>query len=393
MMLKTASNKKKILLVDDDRSATDTLAMLFETRGYDVTVANSGEEALQKVSSSTDLILLDIILPDLEGFQVCRKLKENSETSHISIIILTGRVLTKDIVEGLYLGADDYLTKPFEYEELVARMEAVMRRSPFLNRQSSVSNGEEDVVLELRQIIDDELITPYFQPIFLFEPFELFGFETLSRPQTDSMLSAPELLFKAAIQYGVYQDIELLVWKKAIGYIAQHLDGKKLFLNCNPYLVEGSKFEAIKSLFDESNIKIEDVYLEITERSAVTNFKAFYQNLHAFRNYGFNFAIDDVGGGYASLESIVRTRPEVVKIDRHIVNELKNDALRRSVVKFIVALCREHNILSIAEGIETLEDYKAVKDLGVDAGQGYFFRKPESYIDANAGIIAKMGRI
>jgi len=380
--------------VDDDRGATDTLTMLFETRGYDVTVANSGKEALQKVSSSTDLILLDIILPDLEGFQVCRKLKESSKTSHISIIILTGgQVLTKDIVEGLYLGADDYLTKPFEYEELVARMEAVMRRHPFLNRQSSVSNLEEDVVLELRQIIDDELIIPYFQPIFLFEPFELYGFEALSRPQTDTMLSAPELLFKAAIQYGVYHDLELLAWKKAIMYASERLDGKKLFLNCNPYLVEGSKFTAIKSLFDESNIKIEDVYLEITERSAVTNFKAFYKDLCAFRDYGFKFAVDDVGGGYASLESIVEIRPEVVKIDRHIVNELKNDALRRSIVKFIVALCREHNILSIAEGIETLEDYKAVKELGVDAGQGYFFRKPKPHIDANAGIIAKIGCI
>jgi len=389
-MLKTASNKKKILLVDDDRGTTDTLTMLFETRGYDVTVANSGEEALQKVSSSTDLILLDIILPDLEGFQVCRKLRENSETSHISIIILTGKLLTKDIVEGLYLGADDYLTKPFEYEELVARMEAVMRRRPLLNRQSSSSNGEEDVVLELRQIIDGELITPYFQPIFLLEPFELYGFEALSRPQTDTMLSAPDLLFKAAIQYGVYQDLELLVWKKAIMYAAEHLNGKKLFLNCNPYLVQGSKFATIKSLFEKSDINITDVYLEITERSAVTNFKAFYQDLHTFREYGFKFAVDDVGGGYASLESIVETRPEVVKIDRHIVNELKSDALRRSIVKFIVALCREHNILSIAEGIETLDDYKAVRDLGVDAGQGYFFRKPEPHIDANEGIISKI---
>ena len=115
--------------------------------------------------------------------------------------------------------------------------------------------------------------------------------------------------------------------------------------------------------------------------------------MQAFRNHGFNFAVDDVGGGYASLESIVRTRPEVVKIDRHIVNELRNDALRRSVVKFIVALCREHNILSIAEGIETLEDFKAVKELGVDAGQGYFFCKPEPHIDANEGIVAKMGRV
>jgi len=115
-MIRAANTKKKILLVDDDRSITDTLSMLFETRGYDVTVAVSGKEALQKAKNTTDLILLDISLPDLEGFQICRKLRENSETSHISIIILTGKQLTQDIVEGLYLGADDYCTKPFEFE-------------------------------------------------------------------------------------------------------------------------------------------------------------------------------------------------------------------------------------------------------------------------------------
>ena len=135
-MLKTAKEKKQILLVDDDRCTTDTLAMLFETRGYDVTVARSGREALQIADNTLDLILMDVILPDGEGFNVCRRLKEGKETRNVSIIILTGKVLTHDIVEGLYLGADDYLAKPFEYEELVARMEAVMRRGTRTDRKS-----------------------------------------------------------------------------------------------------------------------------------------------------------------------------------------------------------------------------------------------------------------
>ena len=392
-MLKAAINKKNILLVDSDRGTTDTLTMLFEMRGYHVTVANSGEEALQKISSSIDLVLLDIVLPDLEGSLICRKLRENDETSHVAIIILTAKLLTQDIVEGLYLGADDYLTKPLEYEELVARMEAVMRRSPFLNHQNSISNGEEEIVFELRKIIDGELIVPYFQPIFLFNPFTLYGFEALSRPQTSSMLRAPDLLFKAALQYGVYQDLELLAWKKALALASKHLNGNKLFLNCNPYLVKGSKFSDIKSLFKGNNVNVHDVYLEITERSQITNFKAFYKDLSVYRDFGFKFAIDDVGGGYASLESIVETRPEVVKIDQHIVNELKSDDLRRSIVKFIVGFCKEHSILSIAEGIETKEDFLAVRDLGVDAGQGYFFHKPSPHMDTSNKIAEKFKSI
>ena len=375
-MITVADSKKQILLVDDDRSVTDMLKVLFESRGYKVTVANSGREALQKATRSTDLVLLDIVLPDQEGFFVCRRLKENKETAHVAIIILTAKLLTQDIVEGLYLGADDYLTKPFEYEELIARMEAVMRRRS--NKDTSVCDvsAQDEIIVELRQIIDDELITPFFQPIFYLQPFKLIGFESLSRPKTKTILSSPELLFKSALQYGVYPDIELLAWKKTLEYVAKHGNGEKLFLNCNPYLVEGAKFPTIKAMFKKAGVDPQNVYLEITERSAISNFKEFYKCLKDYRSYGFKFAVDDVGGGYASLESIIETRPEVVKIDRHIVHKMDTDALRRSIVKFIVSFCKEHGMMSVAEGIETKADFDVAKQLGVDAGQGYYFHKP-----------------
>lgn len=389
-MTKVADNKKQILLVDDDKTVTDVLTILFETRGYKVTVANSGREALEKATRNTDLILLDVILPDREGFQICKTIKEAKETAHIKIIMLTGKTLTQDVVEGLYLGADDYLTKPFEYEELVARMEAVMRRSNSEGANDDSFNGQGDIICELRKIIDDELITPYFQPIFYLNPLKLIGFESLSRPKTNSILSAPDLLFKYAIKYGVYQDIEMLAWKKTLEYAAAKNNGKKLFLNCNPYLIEGSKFWEIKNLFEKAGIDPQNVYLEITERSAITNFKKFYEDLNVYRDYGFNFAIDDVGGGYASLEAIIETRPEVVKIDRHIVHKMSEDSLRRSIVKFIVSLCKEHNIMSLAEGIEIKDDFEIAKQLGVDAGQGYYFQKPAPGFMTSDEIISKM---
>ncbi|MCB9721373.1 MAG: EAL domain-containing protein [Candidatus Omnitrophica bacterium] len=383
-MLKGNASKKRILLVDDDRAVSQMLTMLLETRGYEVLNAFSGAEALEKADESTDLILLDLILPDEEGFDVCRKLKEQPKTADVPIIILSARVLSGDIVEGLYLGADDYLTKPFEYEELVARMEAVMRRGSLFHNGSSKSNGDEEVVRELRRIIEEERITPFYQPIFLLKPFKLFGLEALCRPNTESMLANPELLFKAAIKYGCYQDLELLSWKKAIAYASEYLHNEFLFLNCNPYLIEGPKFLSIKSLFENCGFSIGNVVLEITERSEVGDFKEFYTQLGRFREQGFKFAVDDVGGGYASLESIVETKPEVVKIDRHIINNLDSDPYKRSIVKFVVAFCRENNIFSIAEGIETKEDLQKVIEIGVDAAQGYYLSKPSPEINIKA---------
>ena len=141
-MIQKVSDKKTILLVDDDPLATQTLAMLLETRGYDVDIANSGREAFEKITDTIDLILLDLVLPDRGGFEICRRLKEDQITKQIPIIILSAKLLSEDIVEGLYLGADDYLTKPFEYEELVARMEAVMRRGPILKNSRLASHQE-----------------------------------------------------------------------------------------------------------------------------------------------------------------------------------------------------------------------------------------------------------
>ncbi|HLF18001.1 MAG TPA: EAL domain-containing protein [Candidatus Omnitrophota bacterium] len=379
-MINKINLKKHILLVDDDASVSQMLSMLLESRGYEVDVVGSGKEALQKIASHIDLVLLDIVLPDQDGFDVCRKLKENEDSRHIPIIIQSAKMLPENIVEGLYLGADDYLVKPFEFEELVARMEAVLRRSAPFRDGKLVSQGEEAIIRELRTIIDDGLIIPFFQPIVQLQPFRLIGFEAFCRPKTQSMLANPELLFKAALQFGLYQEMEMASWKKAIEYASRILTNEKLFLNCNPYFVEGPRFLTIKSLFEQSKIKIENVILEITERSAVTDFKIFFDHLKRFREYGFKFAVDDVGGGYASLESIVQTRPEIVKIDRHIVNNLHADSFKKSIVKFITSFCKENNILCIAEGIETKQDLLTLIDLGVDAGQGYYLSQPAPYI-------------
>ena len=382
-MIDKISKKKHILLVDDDTSVTKMLCMLLETRGYDVDVANTAQEAFQQISPKTDLVILDLTLPDIDGFDVCRRFKQQSDTKTIPIVMLSAKVMCGDIVEGLYLGADDYLTKPFEYEELVARMEAVMRR--FIGRPHFVPNdtqrGQDNIIRELRKIIQGELIVPYFQPIYYFDSLKLVGLEALSRPKTSSILSNPELLFKAAIQYGFYQEMEIVAWRKALEYANEKLPDTHLFLNCNPYLVEGPKFLTVKSLFDQWKIQVQRVVLEITERSAISDFRIFYEHLRRYREYGFKFAVDDVGGGYASLESIVETKPEVVKIDRHIVDHLDSDMFKQSIVKFIVAFCRENNILSIAEGIERREDYEVLKKLGVDAGQGYFLFRPSPEIN------------
>lgn len=118
--------KGKILVVDDDHNICELLRLYIEKEGYDIEIANDGGEALSKFHEThPDLVMLDIMLPILDGWQVCREIRKTSQTP---IIMLTAKGEVFDKVLGLELGADDYVVKPFEAKEIIARIKAVLRR-------------------------------------------------------------------------------------------------------------------------------------------------------------------------------------------------------------------------------------------------------------------------
>ncbi len=120
-------NNEKILVVDDDTNICELLRLYLEKEGYSVTIANDGMTAVKTFPQlQPDLTLLDIMLPQLDGWQVCREIRKYSNKP---IIMLTAKGETFDKVLGLELGADDYVTKPFDTKEVVARIKAVLRRS------------------------------------------------------------------------------------------------------------------------------------------------------------------------------------------------------------------------------------------------------------------------
>ena len=116
----------KLLLVDDDIELTELLSTLLELEGFDVETANNGLEALQKLNESYKLVLLDVMMPKLNGIET---LKEIRKVSNVPVMMLTARGEDIDRVLGLELGADDYLSKPFNDRELIARIKAILRRS------------------------------------------------------------------------------------------------------------------------------------------------------------------------------------------------------------------------------------------------------------------------
>ena len=138
----------KILLVDDDRELTSLLKELLEMEGFDVLVAGDGEQALALIDSTVDLLLLDVMMPKKNGIDTLKELRQQHQTP---VIMLTARGSELDRVLGLELGADDYLPKPFNDRELVARIRAILRRSNWSEQQQQ-QHDNSSPTLEVDQL-------------------------------------------------------------------------------------------------------------------------------------------------------------------------------------------------------------------------------------------------
>lgn len=138
--------KESIFIIEDDKNILEVLRFNLAKERYQVDYSEDGETGLLKIASKTpDLVLLDLMLPGIDGLEVCRRLKSDVKTSGVYIIILTAKGEEADIVAGLELGADDYITKPFSTRVLLARIRAVLRRNK--------ANVSEDGVIKIKELL------------------------------------------------------------------------------------------------------------------------------------------------------------------------------------------------------------------------------------------------
>ena len=138
--------KKKLLIIEDDKKIVKLLTQYLTNFGYEVISSFVPEEGLKLFSkNSPDLVILDIMMPDMDGFEVCRRIRKDSNTP---IIMLTARGDLSDKVVGLELGADDYLPKPFEPRELVARIQSILRRAEGISSSKKIKQGNIEVDLD-----------------------------------------------------------------------------------------------------------------------------------------------------------------------------------------------------------------------------------------------------
>ncbi|MCP5024904.1 MAG: response regulator transcription factor, partial [Actinomycetia bacterium] len=133
---------ERLLVVDDEENLRTMLCAALRHHGFEISDASNGRDALAAIEETKpDLVVLDVMMPDLDGFEVCRRLR--ADNNHTPVLFLTARDSTEDKVRGLTLGGDDYLEKPFSLEELVARVSAILRRSGAVGNDTSALELED----------------------------------------------------------------------------------------------------------------------------------------------------------------------------------------------------------------------------------------------------------
>ncbi|MEM4592798.1 MAG: EAL domain-containing protein [Sulfolobales archaeon] len=231
---------------------------------------------------------------------------------------------------------------------------------------------------EYLEVLENNRLTVYFHPI-VDKDFNVVGQECLVRGvRSDGSIIPPAFLFEKAEKTQTLFFLDRACREVSIKTAAiKGLRDELVFINFIPTSIYDPRFclqttikWAYQLEFNPSN-----VIFEVVESQKVSDIRHLSNILEYYKANGFRVALDDVGTGYSSLEMLVNLRPNFIKIDREIVRDIHHDPLRQSIVKALVQICRENDILLLAEGIEKEEEFSYLKDM-VDYFQGFYFAKP-----------------
>jgi EAL domain-containing protein (putative c-di-GMP-specific phosphodiesterase class I)/DNA-binding response OmpR family regulator len=553
-----------VLIADDDEEVALLLRTYLKSLDCEIVVAHDGEEALAIAQSRLPaVVLLDVIMPKRSGWEVCQALKAVQRTSHIGVILVTGRGDVKDRLTGLQVGADDYLVKPFDRNEVVKRVQLVLQRSQesakrgsgeagrnavealLLDRATALptlplvldrvkemvieqgeigivfvdveqfesieaeygwaffdemlcnvgqvltseararfgnslvacnrvggssfyifyetrgqdllaENASERVVNELRErlvettrkrfpglhgsnigffvgstridyrpqvrlerqiyagmqtaadavrdaeqqrkkqltrelrdIIRRKRITTLFQPIVWAKDVSVFGYEILTRGPANSSFRNSDMLFSFAREARLAWALEAIALEGALRRLRQvDLLDRKFLLNLEAEMFGESEFRIHEMVSYFAEHRGHFVF-ELTERAAIEDYVQFRELLNEFRDKGIEVAIDDAGSGYASLEAIAALAPDYLKITKSLVSTLADEPIKQDLVKMLVELGGKINAKTLAEGIETEEEFHTCRELGIDLLQGYYFAHPQVELSTGDEEVAR----
>lgn len=231
---------------------------------------------------------------------------------------------------------------------------------------------------ELRTVLQEGRLTTHYQPIVDMDVDRIVGYEALTRGPENSPLEVPKALFLASEANRLAGDLDALCRQEAVRNARGFDKDKKLFLNSLPETLgsPGRIERDLAAVLDEADLAPHNVVLEITERTAIEDFESFGRELDRLHRQGYLIAIDDVGTGYSSLQTISEVAADFLKIDMSLIKNIHQSLIKQDLVRSLLQVAARTRARVIAEGIETAEEYRALRACGVRYGQGFWFAAP-----------------
>jgi EAL domain-containing protein (putative c-di-GMP-specific phosphodiesterase class I) len=217
-----------------------------------------------------------------------------------------------------------------------------------------------------------------YEPVVDAKTLTVYGYEALVRGNEGTTLASPAQLFSVAAQEGLLFELDCQCRRAAVEGAAGFPAGAKLFMNIRPTAIHDPNFQpdALTRTLDRCGLAPGDVVFEISEQESIDNYAIFREARDNYGKLGFQFALDDTGAGYASLEAVLELTPEFIKVDRAFVHGIDQDPARQNMLRAFQTIARDMNSRIIGEGLDTLEELRTLGELGIQFGQGWLFGKP-----------------
>jgi EAL domain-containing protein (putative c-di-GMP-specific phosphodiesterase class I) len=344
-------------------------------------MASNGHEAVRLFEgASIDLVISDIGMPEMTGVDLLKALRVKD--LDVPMILMTGNPQVDSAAEAVSLGALRYLTKPVDIKELqrVALKAVRLHRIARVKREALSELGFLDFQLGDLAGLDASFgrcissLWMAYQPIVLWSAQRVFAYEALLR-SNETTLPYPKAMLDAADRLNRVHELGRAIRRAVANDIPKFPEPAQIFVNLHPLdLLDDDLVSGHSPLTQHSK----RVVLEITERATLEGMSDIRQRVTALRKLGYRIAIDDLGAGYAGLTSFAHLEPDVVKIDRSLVQDIGTDRMKQKLLGSLAQLCGQLQMSVICEGIETCEERDTLLTLDCDLLQGYLFARPEA---------------
>lgn len=375
-----------VLIIEDDDFQRQLVASMLRSLGAtSISESGNGKEALDIIrgagSRPVDVALCDLKMPGMDGMEFLRHL---GQEGHKVAIVITSALDSKLLssVGRMARMHGIKLLGTIEKPIMLERLREVLRMHNQAETKWQQPNAAKCFTLdEILQGIRANQFEPFFQPKVDFKTGRLVGAEALARwIHPEHGVIGPGAFIPQLEQNGDIDDLTFLMLEKTASACRLFLKkGRPLTFSVNLSLVSLGNLELaekITQVIRKAEIDAEYIVLEITESAAMTDIAHALENLARLCMNGFALSIDDYGTGYSSMQQLTRIAFSELKIDQSFVKDFADNAALRIVVESSIDMAHQLAIKSVAEGVETQQDWDTLKSMGCDTAQGYFIAKP-----------------